>query len=61
MVCHIEVEKIADKNLLINMEVFKSTSRNAIKYLKMRQEMHKATKNGKTTEATLKQIANQEF
>lgn len=47
--------------LLINIEDFKLINGNAIKWLKMRQEMHKVTKTNKTVEAIFKQITNQKF
>lgn len=43
------------------MEVIKLTNRNATKRLKMKQEMCVVTRNGKIMDATLKQIASQEF
>jgi len=61
MVHHVEVEEIADRNQLIDMGVFKPTSGNATKRLRMRQETRGATRNGKTAETTLEQIASQEF
>lgn len=62
IVCYnIEKEKNTDKSNLINREIFKSTTGNATKQLRMRQKMRKSTNNAKTTEATLKQIVNQEF
>ena len=61
MVRHIEEEENADRSDLIDMGVFKPTTGNATKRLRMRQETREPTRNAKTTEATLKQIANQEF
>ena len=61
MVRHIEEEENADRSDLIDMGVFKPTTGNATKRLRMRQETRELTRNAKTTEATLKQIANQEF
>ena len=58
MVCHIEEEKNADRSDVSDIGVFKSTTGKATKRLRMQQEMHKRTRNAKTTEATLKQIAN---
>ena len=43
------------------MGVFKPTSGNATKRLRMRQEARGTTSTDKTAEATLKQIATQEF
>lgn len=57
LICHIDAEKKADRNQLIDMKVFKLINRNATKRLRMRQEMRKMTKNGKIAEVTLKQIA----
>ena len=61
LVCHIEAEKEADRNRLINMGVFKLMNGNATKRLRMKQERREVTRNGKTAEDTLKQIASQEF
>ena len=61
MVRHIEKEEDADRSDLINMGVFKPTSENATKRLRMRQETRGATRTSKAAEATLKQIATQEF
>jgi len=61
MVRHVEEEEEADRNQLIDMGVFKPTSGNAAKRLRMRQETREGTRNGKTVEATLQQIASQEF
>ena len=61
MVRHIEEEDDADRGDLIDMGVFKSTSGNATKRLRMRQEMRATTRTSKTAEATLKEIATQEF
>ena len=58
MVRHVEEEEDADRSQLINMGVFKPTSGNATKRLRMRQETRGTTK---AAEATLKQIATQEF
>ena len=61
MVRHIEEEEDADRSHLIDMGVFKPTSGNATKRLRMRQETREATRTTKTAEATPKQIATQEF
>ena len=61
MVCHIEEEEEADRNQLVDMGVFKPTSGNATKRLRMRQETRETTRAGKTAEATLKQVATREF
>ena len=61
MVRHVEEEEDADRSQLIDMGVFKPTSGNATKRLRMRQETRGTTRAGKTAEATLKQIATQEF
>lgn len=61
MVRHVEEEKEADRNQLVNMGVFKPTSGNATKRLMIRQETRGITRTCKTAEATLKQIATQEF
>ncbi len=58
---YIEEEENADRSDLIDMRVFKPTTGNATKRLRMRQETRESIRNAKTTEATLKQIANQEF
>lgn len=58
---HMEEEENADRSDLIDMGVFRPTSGNATKRLGMRQEARETTRNTKTTEATLKLIANQEF
>lgn len=61
MVRHMEEEENADRSDLIDMGVFKPTTGNATKRLRMRQETREPTRDAKTTEATLKLIANQEF
>ena len=62
MVSHsIKKEENIDRSNLIDMEVFKRTTENATKRLRMQQETRKSTNNAKTTETTLKQIANQKF
>ena len=61
MVRHIEEEEDADRSDLINMGVFKPTSGNATKRLRVRQETRGRTRITQTAEATLKQIASQEF
>ena len=61
MVRHVEEEEDADRSQLIDMGVFKPTSGNATKRLRMRQETRGTTSTDKTAEATLKQIATQEF
>ena len=61
IVRHVEIEEEADRNQLIDMGVFKQTSGNATKRLRVRQETREATRNGKTAEATLEQIVSQEF
>lgn len=58
MVRHVDEEEDADRSELINMGVFKPTSGNATKRLRMRQETRGTTR---IAEATLKQIATQEF
>lgn len=57
MVRRIEEEEETDRNQLIDMGIFKPTSGNATKRLRMRQETREATTTDKTAEATLKQIA----
>lgn len=57
MVHHIEEKEDADRSNLIQIEVFKSTSRNTTKRLKIWQK----TRTSKNVEATLKQIATQNF
>jgi len=61
MVRHIEEEEDADRSHLIDMGVFKPTSGNATKRLRMRQETRGTTRTSQTAEATLKEIATQEF
>ena len=61
LVCYIEAEEETDKNQLIKMKVFKLTNRHATKCLRIRQETRELTRNGKTTEVTLKYIASQEL
>ena len=61
IVRHVEEEEDADKTQLIDMGVFKPTSGNATKRLRMRQKTRGTTRTDKTAEATLKQIATQEF
>lgn len=61
IVRHVEEEEEADRNELIDMGVFKPTSGNAAKRLRMRQETREETRNRKIVEATLQQIASQEF
>ena len=61
MVRHIEEEEDADRSDLINMGVFKPTSGNATKRLRVRQETRGMTRTSQTAKATLKQIASQEF
>lgn len=58
MVRHIKEEEEADRGDLINMGVFKPTSGNATKRLRMRQETREITR---ATKAALNQIASQEF
>ena len=57
MVRHMEEEEDADRSDLIQMGVFKPTSGNATKRLRIWQE----TRTSKNAKATLKQIATQEF
>lgn len=61
MVCHIKEEKEADRNQLVDMGVFKPTSTNATKRLRIRQETRGTTRAGRTAEVILKQIATQKF
>lgn len=61
MLCHIEEEENADWSDLINIGVFKSISRNAIKWLKIRQETCELTRNATKITATLKQEVLQKF
>lgn len=56
-----EEEEDADRGDLIDMGIFKPTSGNATKRLRMRQETRGTTRATKTAEAALKQIASQEF
>ena len=58
MVHHIVEEEYADRGNLIDMEVFKLTSGNATKRLRMRQEKGETTKATKTAEVVLKQIVS---
>ena len=57
MVRHIQEEENATKNNLIQIWVFKLISKNATKWLRIRQK----TRVSKNAKATLKQIATQEF
>lgn len=57
IVHHIEEEENVDRNKLIDMGVFKPTSGNTTKRLRMRQETQGATRTGKNAEGTVKQIA----
>ena len=61
IVRHIKKEEDVDRSDLINMGVFKPTSGNATKRLRVRQETRGRTRITQTAEATLKQIASQEF
>ena len=61
MVRHIEEEDDADRGDLIDMGVFKPTSGNATKRLRIQQEMRATARTSKLAEVTLKQIATQEF
>ncbi len=56
-----QLELESEKSRLANPEVLKSTSGNATKRLKMRQETRVATRATKTAEAAMKQIATQEL
>ena len=65
MVRHIEEEEDADRSHLIDMGVFKPTSGNATKRLRMRQETRGTTRTttraSKSAEAVIKQLASQEL
>lgn len=62
MVCYsIEEKQNVDRSNLINIEISKPTTGNAIKWLQMQQKTYKSNTNAKTTKVTRKQIANQEF
>lgn len=61
MVFHIEEEEDANRGDLIDIGVFKPTSRNATKWLRMQQETRGTTRVTKIAEAALKQIASEEF
>lgn len=54
IVCHMEEEENAKISDLISMKVFKPTSGNVTKRLRMRQEMRGPIKISTTAEATLK-------
>ena len=54
MVYHIKEEEDADRNDLIDMRVFKPTSGNATKRLKMRQGTRRITRATKAAKAALK-------
>ena len=58
MVCHIEEEEDADGGNLINIGVFKPTSGNETKWLRMQQETRRTTKTMKVAKTPLKQIAS---
>lgn len=61
MVCHMDEEENADRNHLVDLGIFKPMSGNPTKRLRMRQEIREAAGTRKNAEATLKQIAIQEF
>ena len=66
MVRHIEEEEDADRGNLVDMGVFKPTSGNATKRLRIRQETRGTTRTtttraGKSAEAVIKQLATQEL
>lgn len=61
MVRHIEDEEDADRGNLIDMGVFKPTSENVTKWLRMQQETRGITRATKAAKAALKQITSQEF
>lgn len=61
MIRHIEEEENADRSDLINMGVFKPTSGNATKRLRIRQETRETMRTTESAEAALKLIASQEF
>ena len=61
IVFHLEEEKNTNKSQLIDIRVFKLTSKNTTKLLKMRQDIYGTIKVGKTLKTTLKQIATQKF
>ena len=61
MIRHVGEEEGADRSQLIDIGVFKPTSGNATKRLRLRQATRGTARTDKTAEATLKQIATQEF
>lgn len=61
MVHHIEEKEDADRSQLIDIDVFKLTSGNATKQLRIRQQARKTSSNDKTADVILKKIATQEF
>lgn len=61
IVCHVKKEEDANRSELIDMGVFKPTSRNATKRLRMQQKTYGTTKTTITAEAALKRIFSQEF
>lgn len=62
IVFHIKEEENADRNDLINLEVFKPISKNVMKQLRIQPETHRTTRTiiraGKSAEAFIKQFAN---
>lgn len=51
----------AERNQLANTGVLKTTSRNAIKRVKIKQDARVATRASKNAQTAIKQIANQEL
>lgn len=60
MICYVDIKAEADWNQLIDMDILKQTSGNAIKPLKIEQRTCKVTRNGKTARAIL-EIIKKEF
>lgn len=51
---HIEIEETTDNNQVIDIGIFKPTSGNTTKRLRMRQKMRGVSRNNEIAEATLK-------
>lgn len=61
IVRHIKEEEDADKSDLINRRIFKPTSSNATKWLRVCQKTCVTTSTSQNIEGTLKRIATQKF
>ena len=61
MIRHVEEEEDVDRSQLVDIGVFKPTSGNATKRLRLRQATRETARTDKNKEDTLKLIATQEF